>query len=216
MKLFKNDLGDPMGVQLESRSQGSRKGAVGAKVDVPKSEQKGQKVRKALADISKAGNASVSNASKISSSKKKSAFFSSEDPKSIPKTDELSEQAQRKCNEWAKEGIEHVKFSGTDAYFLEKEIAEKRVKKKVDKVISALREWTRVSYGLDIPTKDVGKEFEDSMKLELEPEVLPPLKNASLSSSGNGDDEDPFFAEESETLPITDYMIELKLRGEYV
>ncbi|XP_058097417.1 uncharacterized protein LOC131242656 isoform X2 [Magnolia sinica] len=169
-------------VQNENSRIHTGKGAVGAKADVPKSEQKGQKVRKALADISKVGNASLPSAAKVCSVKGKSAVCGNGKPESIPQSYGLTEEEIKRCNEWAKEGREHVHFSGNDAHAIEKDIAEERVKKKVDKVMSALREWTQISYGFERPTKDVGKESEEFTKLEPEPEVLP-LMNTSLSSS---------------------------------
>ncbi|XP_058099610.1 uncharacterized protein LOC131243965 [Magnolia sinica] len=202
-------------VQNENSRIHTGKGAVGAKADVPKSEQKGQKVRKALADISKVGNASLPGATKVCSVKGKSAVRGNGKPESIPQSYGLTEEEIKRCNEWAKEGREHVHFSGNDAHAVEKDIAEERVKKKVDKVMSALREWTQISYGFERPTKDIGKEFEEFTKLEPEPEVLLPLMNTSLSSSGNEDIQDPFFQEENDVWPFPDYFFELRLKEEY-
>lgn len=94
---------------------------------MPKSERKGKKIRKALADISKNGRASLSTAAKASSLRERSVVHGNQKPKSIPKNLGLTEEEIQRCNEWAKEGIEHIHFSGNDLLALQKDFAEERM-----------------------------------------------------------------------------------------
>ncbi|XP_077216056.1 uncharacterized protein LOC143850717 [Tasmannia lanceolata] len=203
----------PSVVQNENLHVHSGKGVVGAKVNVPKSEQKGRKERKALADISKARKPSLSAASKAFPLKDKSAVHSSEDPKSIPKSCDLSEEEIKKCNEWAKEGIEYMHYSGNDMLSHEKDVSEKWVEKEVEEVMSALRGWTEMFYGLETPMEDFRKDSKDFM-LEYEPEVLLPMPT-SLSTSGNEEIDDLFTEDDADLWTLPDSMFELKLKEEY-
>ncbi|XP_058102397.1 uncharacterized protein LOC131246363 isoform X1 [Magnolia sinica] len=187
----------------------SGKGAIGAKVGVPKPEQKGRKERKALADLSKAGKPSVFNAS-TPSLKGKLASRGNESTKNVPKSYILTDEEIKQCNEWAEEGIEHVYFSGNDLNALLKDVEEKRVEKKVEKVMSALSGWTQMAYGQENPLGEADKVSKDFMKLELEPEMLPPL-NCSLPISGNEETND-LFPEEHFCLQLYP---DIKLKEEY-
>ncbi|KAK1312978.1 hypothetical protein QJS10_CPA06g01427 [Acorus calamus] len=127
-------------VQNENLNIYRGKGVDGAKVDVPKSEQKVRKERKALADLSKARKPAVSVASKVSQ-KEKSVLRGSEIHKKAPSNFSLTQEQARKCQEWAKEGIEQVHFTGNDMHKLQEDMMEERVRKKVEKVMSALSDW---------------------------------------------------------------------------
>ncbi|XP_077238738.1 uncharacterized protein LOC143879927 [Tasmannia lanceolata] len=202
----------PSLVQNENLHVHSGKGAVGSKVNVLKSEHKIRKERKALADISKKKKPSVSAASKVSL-KDKFSVRCNENPKSIPKCCHLTEEEIKKCNEWAKEGIEYMHFSGNDLLSLEKDLSEKlSVEKEVEEVMSALGGWTQTFYGLERPMEEARRDFKDFM-LEDEPEVFLPMPS-SISTSGNEEIDDLFSEEDLWALP--DKMFELKLKEEYV
>ncbi|KAK1315051.1 hypothetical protein QJS10_CPA06g01922 [Acorus calamus] len=155
------------------------KGVNGEKVDVSKSEAKGLKNRKALADLSNAGKPTT-GALKVHL-KEKSSLRGSETIKKAPKRNPLTEDEVKKCHEWAKEGIEHVHFTENDLHKLHQDMQEERVKKKVQKVMSALSEWCDITHGLGTPSKDLNKIPEDDIKFELEPEVFYPLRSSWTS-----------------------------------
>lgn len=205
----------PFVVQNENMHFHSGKVAGGAKVDVPKSEQKGKKIRKALADISKNGRAPLSTAAKASSLRERSVVHGNQKPKSIPNNLGLTEEEIQRCNEWAKEGIEHIHFSGNDLLALQKDFAEERINKKVEKVISALRGWTQMSYGFGRSREEFGDDPEDFMKLEPDPEVILPIIDVSFSTSDGNKFDDPFLGETHDVWSIPDSMFDLKLKEEY-
>ncbi|XP_038978948.1 uncharacterized protein LOC120109265 [Phoenix dactylifera] len=138
------------------------KGVDGIKADVPKPAKPARHERKALRDLSKAGKPLPT------------------EPKNASKNSFLTDEEIKKCHEWAKQGIEHAHFTGTEQRKLQKEKDKERVRKKVDKVMSALREWTDMAYNFGLPRVDAADVTESIGKLELEPEVLPPRAQISL------------------------------------
>ncbi|KAK1267030.1 hypothetical protein QJS04_geneDACA015515 [Acorus gramineus] len=206
-------------VQNENLNIYRGKGVDGAKVDVPKSEQKVRKDRKALADLSKARKPAVSVASKVSQ-KEKSVLRGSEIHKKASSNFSLTQEQARKCQEWAKEGIEQVHFTGNDMHKLQEDMMEERVRKKVEKVMSALSDWnnrafsleTSMIYDVGMPMK-VDKGVEDVTKFELEPEPLLPMKKSRFPL---GDEEiDVLFMEDKlYQFPNVDYNIELQLKDD--
>ncbi|XP_068669244.1 uncharacterized protein [Aristolochia californica] len=202
----------PVAIQNENLHIQAGKGALGSKVNVPKSEQKGHKERKALADISKAREPALSSTQKVPFLKNKSALRSTGNVKSVPKTYGLSEDETKRCNGWAKEGIEYIYFSGNDLYNLQRDVANKRVEKEVESIMSALDGWTRTTYGHGKPLKE-GEESEDFC-WELDPEMLlPSLK--SDSTSGNSEADAPFLDEFKELRPFRDYSFVFKLEEDH-
>ncbi|KAG9453887.1 hypothetical protein H6P81_006791 [Aristolochia fimbriata] len=196
----------PVAIQNENLHIQPDQGASGAKVNVPKSEQKGRKERKALADVSNAREPALSRTKMAPLLKNKSAIRSTGNLKTVPKNYGLSEDQIKRCYEWAREGIEHVHFSGNDLYQLHKDIAEKEVENEVDSVLSALKGWTQMTYGSGQPLKE-GEETED-FSWPLHPEVFLP----SPKSKPNSDD--PFFDEFEELMPLGDYSFELMLKDD--
>ncbi|XP_068644494.1 uncharacterized protein [Aristolochia californica] len=202
----------PVAIQNENLHIQAGKGALGAKANVPKSEQKRRKERKALADISKVREPALSSTQKVPLLKTKSAKRSTGNAKSTSKTFGLSEDETKRCNNWAMEGIEHIYFSGNDLHSLQRDIANKRVEKKVESVMSALDGWTKMTYGHGKPLK-VSEENED-FSWDLDSEVL--LPNPKLHSiSGNSEADDPFLDEFEELMPFGDYSFEFKLKEDY-
>ncbi|KAK1288626.1 hypothetical protein QJS10_CPB19g01185 [Acorus calamus] len=187
----------------------STEGVNGAKVDVSKSEAKGLKNRKALADLSNAGKP-MTGALKVHL-KEKSALRGSETIKQAPKRNSLTEDEVKKCHEWAKEGIEHIHFTGNDLHKLHQDMQEERVKKKVQKVMSALSEWCDITHGLGTPRKDLNKIPEDDIKFELEPEVFYPLRS-SWTSFGTKKFEDSLEEEPFQFPCNKDDLYELRLK----
>jgi len=57
----------------------------------------------------------------------------------------FADEEIKKCHEWAKHGVEGTHFTGNDAEKLDKDVQDKRVKKKVAKVMSALHGWSDVA-----------------------------------------------------------------------
>ncbi|KAK1267032.1 hypothetical protein QJS04_geneDACA015517 [Acorus gramineus] len=195
------------------------RGVDGAKVDVPKSEQKVRKARKALADLSKARKPAVSVASKVSQ-KQKSVLRGSEIHEKAPSNFSLTEEQARKCQEWAKEGIEQVHFTGNDMRKLQEDMMEERVRKKVEKVMSALSDWNNRAFSLETSMiYDVGmpmkfdKGIEDATKFELEPEPLLPMKK-SRSPCGDEESDILFMEDELYQFPSVGYDIELQLKDD--
>ncbi|XP_039132839.1 uncharacterized protein LOC120269928 isoform X3 [Dioscorea cayenensis subsp. rotundata] len=161
------------------------KGADLAKADLPKPSKAGRQERKALRDVSNTALRDVSNigkqpplssASKGTISKEKSALRTHETPKNATKNSLLSDEEIKRCHEWAKEGIEQIHFTGNDLQKLQQDKKEQSVRKKVDKVTSALQAWSDIIYcNAGMSLKVVSKANEDKTKMELEPEVLPPM-----------------------------------------
>ncbi|XP_066368597.1 uncharacterized protein [Miscanthus floridulus] len=98
------------------------------------------------------------------------------------------DEETKRCHEWAKDGIEGTHFTGNDSQKLDKDALDKRVKKKVAKVISALHGWSHEVFDpVMFPAAEVPKFSEESKELELEPEILPDI-TWRLSTSGKRDD----------------------------
>lgn len=188
------------------------KSAGGVKADAPKSAKPARRERKALQDLSKTGKPLPTGAPKGSTLKDKAAVRGHETPKNGSKDSFLTDEEIKKCHEWAKEGIEHAHFTGTEQIKLQREKNEERVKKKVDKVMSALREWTDMAYNFGLPVVDAADVAEDTLKLEFEPEVLPPMARSHFNS-GNDKLEDLLEAK-LDWYPFLDEPFELKLKDE--
>ncbi|XP_047063412.1 uncharacterized protein LOC124671005 [Lolium rigidum] len=170
--------------------------------------------RKALRDVSNTskplrdvsnikGTAALKDRSVL---KDKSALRSQETVKKNPvnKTTIFPDEATKKCHDWAKGGVEGAHFTGNDAQKLDSDKINQRVKKKVDKINSALRDWPDVIFDpLLFPAKAVAPFYEEVNVLEMEPEILPDVTSSrGLSTSGNlaklaqdyfGDDNYPFL-----------------------
>ncbi|XP_019703807.1 uncharacterized protein [Elaeis guineensis] len=158
------------------------KGVGGVKADVPKPTKPARHERKALQDLSKDGKPLPTGAPKGSTLKDKAVAHGHENSKNASKNSFLTDEEIKKCHEWAKEGIEHAHFTGTEQRKLQKEKDKERVRKKVDKVMSALREWTDMAYNFGLPLVDAADVSKDIGKLGLEPEVLPPRARSHLNS----------------------------------
>jgi len=86
----------------------------------------------------------------------------------------FADEEIKKCHEWAKHGVEGTHFTGNDAEKLDKDVQDKRVKKKVAKVMSALHGWSDVAVDpVMFPAMEVANFPEEVKELELEPEILP-------------------------------------------
>ncbi|KQK12869.2 hypothetical protein BRADI_1g06500v3, partial [Brachypodium distachyon] len=146
--------------------------------------------RKALRDVSNTGKPLVPNicngtALKDSSVlKEKSTLRSQEAIKNpVKKATIFADEMTKKCHEWAKDGVESTHFTGNDAQKLDDDKLDKRVKKKVEKIMSALHDWPDVIFDpVVFPSKTVATFYEEVNGLELEPEILPDI-NRHLSSS---------------------------------
>uniref|UniRef100_A0A1D1Z4L9 Putative reductase VP1231 n=1 Tax=Anthurium amnicola TaxID=1678845 RepID=A0A1D1Z4L9_9ARAE len=199
----------PAIIQNENLHIPQGKGIEGVKVDLLKPEKKERKERKALADLSKPAKPVVSAALKGSALKAKSSLRN-ETTRKAPKSSILTDEEIKKCHEWAKEGIEKVHFTGNDIRKHEKDVMEKRVKKKVDMVMSSMGEWNQVLYNYVMPVKKVPEDIEDIKSLELEPEVLLSVTSCLPTSGVDGED---LFPEEPEIeWPFDKCRFELKLK----
>ncbi|KAG1331297.1 hypothetical protein COCNU_02G012650 [Cocos nucifera] len=200
-----------LGVHNENVHNYRGKGVDGVKADLAKPAKTGRQVRKALADVSNTGTPLVAGVSKSSTLKEKSGVRSRQTTLNAPKSTILTDEEIRICNEWGKEGIEHAHFTGNDLQKLQSDMVEGRIKKKVEKVLSGLREWSNVAYDFGLPVKEV-KDTEYTMKIELEPELLPLIKK---SPPVKKDIVDLPFELELDHLPIVvDHEIEFKLKDE--
>ncbi|OEL17437.1 hypothetical protein BAE44_0021543, partial [Dichanthelium oligosanthes] len=96
----------------------------------------------------------------------------------------FADEETKKCHEWAKDGVEGTHFTGNDSQKLDKDVQEKRVQKKVAKVMSALHGWSDVVFDpVMFPATEVANFSEAAKQLELEPEILPD-NTRCLSTSG--------------------------------
>ncbi|XP_078430498.1 uncharacterized protein LOC144702359 [Wolffia australiana] len=190
----------PAMIQNENLHIPRGKAIEGGKTAVLKPEKKERKDRKALADLSRPAKPLFS-ATKKGSTVKGSSLRGGPTLKIAPsKSGILTEDELKKCHEWAKEGIERVHFTGNDIQRNMKEASDKRVKKKVEMVMSSLNKWNLDVYDYALPkrtTEDIG--FVKT--LELEPEVSLSAPTA-LPVSGSEEMEDPeiiwpVFAEEN-------------------
>ncbi|XP_020261507.1 uncharacterized protein LOC109837605 [Asparagus officinalis] len=188
------------------------KGVEGLKHELPK-PVKNRQERKALRDLSQAPkplHPALKEKSGLTILKDKAP--TRETAKKAPKRNILTDEEIARCQEWAKEGIEHMHFSGNDMRKLEAQQQEERVRKKVDKAMAGLRAWTDMTFGLEIPVKEIPSDTEDSLKLEFEEEVLPPSPRVNAhSKSGYENIEDLFELDDSLYF---DQQFELKLKEE--
>ncbi|KAF8653348.1 hypothetical protein HU200_062320 [Digitaria exilis] len=119
--------------------------------------------------------------------------------------DILTDEEIKKCHEWAKDGVEGAHFH--DYQKSDRDLQDKRVKKKVANVLSALDSWPNVVFDrVMFPAMEVDKFFEEEKGLELEPEILP---NISWGISHSGDKakvvaEGPFTDDELDQYPFLD------------
>ncbi|OEL20438.1 hypothetical protein BAE44_0018546 [Dichanthelium oligosanthes] len=117
----------------------------------------------------------------------------------------LTDEEIKKCHEWAKDGVESAHFH--DYQKSDKDLQDKRVKKKVANVISALDGWPNVFDRVMFPATEVAKFFEEEkeLELEMEEEILP---NISWGLSHSGDKakvaEDSFTDDELDQYPFLD------------
>ncbi|RRT76125.1 hypothetical protein B296_00030497 [Ensete ventricosum] len=103
-----------------------RKGVNGVKADISKPARVGRQDRKALRDLSKTGKPALSCASKAPTLKDKSGLRAPEPTKVGSKSNCLTEEELKRCQEWAKQGIEQIHFSGNDSQKLQQEKDEER------------------------------------------------------------------------------------------
>ncbi|XP_072970362.1 uncharacterized protein [Typha angustifolia] len=197
-------------VQNENLHMHRGKGVDGIKADLPKPAKTGRQERKALRDLSNTGKPPVSGATKDSALKGKSLVYGREAIKNVPKHSFLTDEEIKRCQEWAKEGIEQAHFTGNDMQNLQKDQMEKRIKKKVNKVMSALHEWSSTIYDLGYRVEEAAKDFED-IKMELEPEVLQMPK--ALSGSNDRQIDDLIDAELHE-FQLLEHPVDFKLKDD--
>ncbi|KAF7089904.1 hypothetical protein CFC21_092757 [Triticum aestivum] len=181
--------------------------------------------RKALRDVSNTSKPQAPSIQKghplkdRSVLKDKSALRSQEAIKKNPlsKTTIYADEATKKCHEWAKGGVEGTHFTGNDAQRLDSDKIDKRVKKKVEKITSALHDWSDVIFDpLLFPAKAVAPFYEEVNVLELEPEILPDI-SGRLSISGDKAKltEDSFDEVELDCCSfLEDKPVEFQLRDE--
>ncbi|KAJ1262812.1 hypothetical protein BS78_09G138300 [Paspalum vaginatum] len=94
----------------------------------------------------------------------------------------------KKCDEWAKDGVEGTHFTGNDSQKLDKDAQDKRVKKKVGKVMSALHGWSDVVFDPVIfPDTGVPMFSEEVKELELELDILPDISRCLSTTGKRGD-----------------------------
>ncbi|WVZ98459.1 hypothetical protein U9M48_043901, partial [Paspalum notatum var. saurae] len=94
----------------------------------------------------------------------------------------------KKCDEWAKDGVEGTHFTGNDYQKLGKDAQDNRVKKKVAKVMSALHGWSDVVFDpVMFPDMGVPMFSEEVKELELEPEILPDITRCLSTTGKRGD-----------------------------
>ncbi|CAL9753998.1 unnamed protein product [Musa acuminata subsp. burmannicoides] len=201
----------PAVIQNENLPFHGGKGVNGVKADISKPARVGRQDRKALRDLSKTGKPALSCASKAPTLKDKSGLRAPEPTKVGSKNNYLTEEELKRCQEWAKEGIEQIHFSGNDSQKLQQEKDEERVNKKVKKVLAALRDWTDMSYSFAIPSKEVASDSEDIIKMELVPEELP----RSITRFTNLDEEEFDDLLTNQDFPFLDRTFELKLKEDY-
>lgn len=101
------------------------KGANVSKADLPKPAKLVRQDRKALRDLSKVGKPIVSTASKAPTFKKKTGLLAPE-TKIESKGNYLTDEELKQCQEWAKEGIEQVHFTGMDSQRLQRQKEDER------------------------------------------------------------------------------------------
>ncbi|XP_015689052.1 uncharacterized protein LOC102723018 isoform X2 [Oryza brachyantha] len=171
--------------------------------------------RKPLQDVSNTGKPREQRNISDGAALKKTALRSHEATKNPVKKTVIFSDETTKCHEWAKDGVEGTHFTGNDSQKLEKDRQDKRVKKKVEKIMSALHDWPDVVFDhVLFPSEVVAAFFKDIKELELEPEILPD-SNSCLSSDKMKLSEDPFADDEFDNYPFLDNKpVEFQLRDE--
>ncbi|XP_042384630.1 uncharacterized protein LOC121976511 isoform X2 [Zingiber officinale] len=202
----------PMVVQNENLHIDRGKGAnVSKAVLLPKPAKLVRQDRKALRDLSKVGKPIVSGASKAPTLKKKTGFLAPES-KVEPKGNYLTDEEIKQCQEWAKEGIEQVHFTGMDSRRLQQQKEDERVHKKVEKILAAMQEWIVTDYSSTISVRalstnnDIAWDNEDLLKMELVPEELP-LRTDKFCKLGDEEIKDFDW-----DFPLLEPTLELKLK----
>ncbi|RCV17807.1 hypothetical protein SETIT_3G249200v2 [Setaria italica] len=100
----------------------------------------------------------------------------------------FADEETKKCHEWAKDGVEGTNFTGNDSQKLDKDMQDKRVQKKVVKVMSAFNGWSDVVFDpVMFPAKEVANFSEEVKELELEPEILPDNTRCLFTSGKRAD-----------------------------
>lgn len=98
----------------------------------------------------------------------------------------LVDEEIKMCHEWAKDGVEGFHSTQNNSQKLDKDLLDKRVKKKVAAVNSALCGWPDTIFdSLMYPSMEVAELFYEQNVLEVEPEILPDI-SWRLSSSVDG------------------------------
>ncbi|CAA7393790.1 unnamed protein product [Spirodela intermedia] len=174
----------------------------GGKTALLKPEKKERKDRKALADLSKPAKPVLSATIKGSTIKDNS-LRGVEKTKKAPKSSILTDEDIKRCHEWAKEGNEKVHYTGNDIQKNEKEVMEKRIKKKVDMVMSSLSKWNQDFYDYVLPVKKATEDIGYVKSLELEPEVPLPVSTV-LPNSGDDEALRNFLGEPEIIWPLFD------------
>jgi hypothetical protein len=179
---------------------GKRADGLKAKPLKPLAAKQGLQEKKALRDVSNIGKPPVSTRKPLQdvsntakprgrnisdgTTLKKTALRSHEATKNPVKKTVIFSDETAKCHEWAKDGVEGTHFTGNDSQKLEKDSQDKRVKKKVEKIMSALHDWPDAVFDhVLFPSEVVAAFFEEVKEMELEPEILPE-NNRRRSSSG--------------------------------
>ncbi|KAH7685040.1 hypothetical protein IHE45_04G014300 [Dioscorea alata] len=206
----------PAAIQNENLPIHRGKGVEGAKTDLSKTVKTKSQGRVALRDLSKASKPAPLGPTKGSTLKEKPKAHDGGTIKNTSKTSFLTDEEIKQCQEWAKEGIEEIPFTGNDQRKQEQEHMEERVRKEVETVLSSLREWMDLAYGFGIPHEEA--ELDDSMdllKMQLEPEEHPPFAGY-CSYSGNEEIEDVSLEPEFDNyFPYIDHTFKMKLKEEY-
>ncbi|BAF09294.1 uncharacterized LOC4329928 [Oryza sativa Japonica Group] len=212
---------------------GKRADGLKAKPLKPLAAKQGLQEKKALRDVSNIGKPPVSTRKPLQdvsntakprgrnisdgTTLKKTALRSHEATKNPVKKTVIFSDETAKCHEWAKDGVEGTHFTGNDSQKLEKDSQDKRVKKKVEKIMSALHDWPDAVFDhVLFPSEVVAAFFEEVKEMELEPEILPE-NNRRRSSSGDKMKlaEDPFTEDELDYYPfLENNPVEFQLRDE--
>lgn len=202
--------------------RGKRADGLNAKPLKPSAKPSARKALRDLSNTSKPPVPSIKGTALKDRSvlKEKPALRSQETIKKNPvnKTTIFADEATKKCHEWAKGGVENTHFTGNDAQKLDSDKLDKRVKKKVEKITTALHDWQDVIFDpLLFPAKVVAPFYEEVNGLELEPEILPDITSRRLSISGDLAKlaEDSFGEVEHDDYPFLESKpVEFQLRDE--
>ncbi|KAJ0972245.1 hypothetical protein J5N97_020204 [Dioscorea zingiberensis] len=206
----------PAAIQNENLPIHRGKGVEGAKAGLSKTVKTKNQGRVALRDLSKVSKPVPLGATKGSTLKEKPKAHDGETIKNASKTSFLTDEEIKQCQEWAKEGIEEIHFTGNDQRKLAREQMEERVRNEVEMVMSSLHEWMDLTYGLGMPHEESRQDdTTDVLKMEPEPEELPPLARYSSYSGEEETEDSPLKPEFEHYFPYIDHTFELKLEEEY-